>query len=126
MAVKVNGTKGNDSFSIMSGDYVINAGDGNDSILVSGGVNTITGGKGTNTVTLWDISQLLNPGIEGAGFGNNTINLTKNENLIIDCKDYSDFKANNSSFVRRNSFSSFKSMSTGTPSANVTHGTYDT
>ena len=88
MAIKLNGTKGSDNISVISGENIINAGNGDDNILIGGGKNTITGGKDDNVITLLDMSKLLNPSGEPAGFGQNTINLTKGENLIIDCQDY--------------------------------------
>ena len=88
MAIKLNGTKGSDNISVISGENIINAGNGDDNILIGGGKNTITGGKDDNVITLLDMSKLLNSFGEPAGFGQNTINLTKGENLIIDCQEY--------------------------------------
>ena len=86
--VKVNGTKGDDNIFIDAGNDTINAGNGNDTIYAGGGNDVITGGKGDTTVTL---DNFINP---SQGFGSDIVNLTKGENLTIDCRTYSAFKAN--------------------------------
>ena len=63
---------------------IINAGAGDDKITGSKYNDTITGGTGTNTIII--------DGNE-ASIGTNTINLTKEETLILNFKNYNDLNA---------------------------------
>ncbi len=75
-------------------DYILGAnlndtlsgGAGNDTIIGYKGNDTITGGSGTNTV------------IYNKGDGNDTINLTKGENLILKLEGYSSSEISNLSY----------------------------
>ncbi len=86
--VKANGTKNDDKIFVDAGNDTINAGNGNDTIYSGAGNDVITGGKGNNTI------YLTNPlDFDGSiGFGNDVVNLTSGENLVIECPNYSDIQ----------------------------------
>lgn len=70
----INGGNGNDRINdsyVTSGNDIMNGGNGNDAIISYGGNDILTGGAGNNQY--WFRSNT----------GNNTINLTKNENFDI-------------------------------------------
>ena len=69
----INALAGNDVIYALGGNDVVNAGDGNDTVYGGEGNDTLTGGNGDN-ILIYD---------EG-NFGNDTVNLTKNENLTLD------------------------------------------
>ena len=65
------------SYEVKNGKgWIIDAKAGSDSIIGTAGNDTFTGGLGTNTI-IYDHAKNTN-------FGQDTIKLTKNENLIID------------------------------------------
>ena len=72
ISIKIDGNVGNDTIRGSKHVDVINGGDGDDIIYASWNNDTITGSIGNNTIYY---------GLDD--FGNDTINLTKNENLTL-------------------------------------------
>ena len=82
------GTDGKDSIDAGSGNDIICAGADNDKILAGSGNDTITGGLGNDTITGGSGTNTII--IQNEAFGNDTINLTKGEKLILDMSAYPD------------------------------------
>lgn len=87
---KITGTSMNDYIVGGNLNDTLKGGTGNDTLVGGNGNDNITGGAGNNTI------------IYSKGNGNDTINLTKGENLTIDMKGFSGLKDFSFAAVKNN------------------------